>query len=69
MKSVVGNKLTGWCALPVSSSSGGILIAWDPMKGLKIDEIMGNFLVSIKFMDVFSSFEWMTFGVYDPCRP
>lgn len=69
VKSVVGNKLIGWCALPTCGISGGILIAWDLTEVTKLDEIVGNFSVSIKFAEVSSGFEWLISGVYGPCRP
>lgn len=69
VKSVVGNKLVGWCAFPRCGTSGGILFAWDPTKVTKLDEIVGNFSVSIKIAEVSLGFEWLIFGVYGPCRP
>lgn len=69
VKSSMGPKLTEWCSLPVVGTSGGIIIAWDPLEVRKIDEIVGNFLVSIKLVEISFGFEWMFFGVYGPCRP
>lgn len=55
---MVGKTLTGWCALPASGTSGGILIAWDPMEVNKMDEIVGNLSISIKLAEVSSGLEW-----------
>lgn len=33
----------------------------------KVDEIVGNFSISIKLVRLSSGFEWMLTGVYRPC--
>lgn len=45
VKSLVGPKLSKWCALPAIRTRGGVLRAWDPSEISKVDEIVGNFIV------------------------
>lgn len=68
VRSTVGPKLLEWCALPVCGTLGGILIAWDPMEVLRLDEIVGNYSISIKMAEVLFGFEWMILGVYGLSR-
>lgn len=68
-KKYMGSKLSDWCTLPAIGTLGGILIVWDLMEVQKMDEIMGNYSVSIKLMEVSSGFEWLILGVYGPSRP
>lgn len=69
VKSSVCPKLFEWCVLLAIGTCGGVLIAWDPSEILKVDEVVGNFTVSIKIIENSSGFEWMLFGVYRPCKP
>lgn len=69
VKSSMGPKFSEWCVFPTIGTSGGILIAWDPLEVRKVDEIMGNFSLSIRLIKESSGFEWLLIGVYGPCRP
>lgn len=69
VKSSIGPKLSEWCALPVNGTSGGILFTWDLVEVKKVDEWMGNFLVTIKLVELSLGFEWMLSTVYGPCWP
>lgn len=48
----MGSALSEWCVVLSIGAVGGILCAWNPADIRKVDEIIGNFLISLIFIDL-----------------
>ena len=51
-----------WMFLGFVGASGGILLMWDRRVVEKIDEVVGDFLVSCRFRGVIDQFDWAFLG-------
>jgi len=56
----------GWCYLPSSGASGGILSLWDKRVVEKIEVCVREYVVSCSFRNVADDFTWAFAGVYAP---
>ena len=64
--SVWSSRFKEWILLPSLGSGGGILVVWDTRRVKVVDNIVGDFSVSIEIVQDNSS--WWFSGVYGPCR-
>jgi exonuclease III len=55
-----------WVFLGSNGASGGILLMWDRRVVEKIEDAVGQYLVSCKFKTIMDQREWMYTGVYGP---
>ena len=62
VKSLWGCQLVDWVYLSSISALGGILVMWD-RRIVKMEEAVGQFLVSCGFRNVGDYFEWNFTGV------
>ena len=66
IKSIWGCQHVDWVYLSLIGASGGILVVWDRRVVEKLEEAVGDFLVSCRFRNVGDNFEWAFTGVYGP---
>lgn len=66
VRNATGWELLEWCAILTTRAAGGILVAWNPLEVGKVDEIVGNFSISICLVDISSGFDWLIIGIYGP---
>ena len=67
LRNIRGGRLSQWEMLPSQGASGVILIDWDDKVVSMVDSQVGTFSLSIKFKNIFVSFEWWLTGVYGSC--
>lgn len=63
VRSTVGRELSSWLEIPSCGAAGGVLLAWDPSVVNKVDELVGSFSISMRFVEFATGFEWMFTGV------
>ena len=69
VRSTVGRELSSWLDIPACGTSGGVLHAWDPLVVNKVDELVGSFSISVRFVKFETGFKWMFTGVYGHSSP
>lgn len=69
VRSSVGNLLSEWTALPAVGSTGGILVAWNPLMIKVVEVKLGSFSISIKMEDLSLGVLWLFTRVYGPSTP
>jgi exonuclease III len=66
MRSLWGSHHVDWLYCGSDGASGGILVMWDTRVAEKIEDAVGNFLVSCKFRSILNQQKWLFTGVYGP---
>lgn len=60
----MGSVLFDWCGLLAIGTSGGIIMAWDPLLIQKEEELIGKFSICVILKDRLKEYTWMLIGVY-----
>lgn len=61
--SAIGRDFSCWVDIPAIGVAEGILMAWNPAV-IKEDELIGNFSIYVRFVEINSGFKWLLWALY-----
>lgn len=67
IRSLVGGKLSEWSDIPSIGVAGGMVMIWNPAMVCKVEELKGEYSISVQFVEICSRYDCMFMGVYGPC--
>lgn len=66
IRSLWGCSFVGWCYLPSSGASGGVLVMWDKRVVEMAEDCIGVFSMAVSFKNIEDGWIWALAGVYGP---